>query len=128
MIELDIVSFDLFDLPPLSEYEVYVKKFGADDTRQVWLDVSQQCMLLFELCVYQVSVQTGEDNMEGSMQTDPIATTDKWVQWPPEDLRGYGGGAPDDYEYNDESSSSKLLGESALHLVSFLKRAGQVGR
>ena len=35
MIELDIVSFDLFDLPPLSEYEVYVKKFGADDTCQV---------------------------------------------------------------------------------------------
>ena len=35
MIELDITACDLFDLPPLSEYEVYVKKFGADDTRQV---------------------------------------------------------------------------------------------
>ena len=35
MIELDIVSHDMFDLPPLSEYELYVKKFGADDTRQV---------------------------------------------------------------------------------------------
>ena len=37
MIELDIVSHDMFDLPPLSEYELYVKKFGADDTRQVGL-------------------------------------------------------------------------------------------
>ena len=35
MIELDFVSHDMFDLPPLSEYELYVKKFGADDTRQV---------------------------------------------------------------------------------------------
>ena len=35
MIELDVVSHDMFDLPPLSEYELYVKKFGADDTRQV---------------------------------------------------------------------------------------------
>ena len=37
MIELDLVSHDMFDLPPLSEYELYVKKFGADDTRQVSL-------------------------------------------------------------------------------------------
>ncbi len=35
MIELDIVVYDMFDLRPLSEYEVYVKKFGVDDTRQV---------------------------------------------------------------------------------------------
>ena len=36
MIELDIAAYDMFDLPPLSEYEVYVKKFGTDDTRQVY--------------------------------------------------------------------------------------------
>ena len=35
LIELDITAYDMFDLPPLSEYEVYVKKFGADDARQV---------------------------------------------------------------------------------------------
>ena len=61
--------------------------------------------------------------MEGSMQTEPVLTVDKWVQWPPEDLRGYGGG---DYDDNEEYSSSKLLGDSALKLVSFLKNAGQV--
>ena len=35
LIELDIVTYDLFDLPPLSEYEVYIKNFGSNDTRQV---------------------------------------------------------------------------------------------
>ena len=35
IIELDRVTFDLFHLPPLTEYELYVKKFGADNTRQV---------------------------------------------------------------------------------------------
>ena len=34
----------------------------------------------------QVSVQTGEDNSEREVQTDEIACSDKWVQWPPEDL------------------------------------------
>ena len=46
MIELDIVSHDMFDLPPLSEYELYVKKFGADDTRQV----SQMPQNLTSIC------------------------------------------------------------------------------
>ena len=35
MIELDIVSFDLFELQPLTEYELYIKSFGMEDTRQV---------------------------------------------------------------------------------------------
>ena len=35
MIDLDIAVYDQFDLPPLSEYEVYIKNFGSDNTRQV---------------------------------------------------------------------------------------------
>ena len=35
MIDLDITVYDMFDLPPLSEYEVYIKNFGSDNTQQV---------------------------------------------------------------------------------------------
>ena len=34
LIELDTVTIDLFELPPLTEYEVYIKSFGSSDTRQ----------------------------------------------------------------------------------------------
>lgn len=99
----------MFDLSPLSEYQVYVKKFGSDDTRQV-------------------AVQTGEDNLEVDCQTDAIHTSDVWVQWPPEDLRGYG------REREGEESgvgmlrgmASELKDQDAVRLVSFLKSAGQV--
>ena len=72
MIELDVVAFDLFDLLPLSEYEVYMHSFGVEGTRQV-------------------ACQTGEDNAHIEVQTDTTETREKWVQWPPEDLKGYGG-------------------------------------
>ena len=54
MIELDFVSHDMFDLPPLSEYELYVKKFGADDTRQVSLTTHRymyRTIVLLAFCV-----------------------------------------------------------------------------
>ena len=72
MIELDVVTFDLFELRPLSEYELYMRSFGSVGTRQV-------------------SSQTGGEMEEGEVQTEEIETREKWVQWPPEDMRGYGG-------------------------------------
>lgn len=72
MIELDVVTIDLLDLQPLTEYELYMRSFGAEGTRQV-------------------SCQTGEDNTEAEVQTEDVEVTEKWVQCPPEDLRGYGG-------------------------------------
>lgn len=72
MIELDEVAFDLFDLQPLSEYELYMRSFGTEGTRQV-------------------ACQTGEDNAEAEAQTEEVKMVERWVQWPPEDLRGYGG-------------------------------------
>ena len=35
LIDLDVVAFDIFDLPPLNEYELYIKNFGRSDTKQV---------------------------------------------------------------------------------------------
>lgn len=35
MVELDTVFFSLFDLPPLSEYELYIRRYGDSNTTQV---------------------------------------------------------------------------------------------
>ena len=72
MIELDVVTVELLDLQPLSEYELYMHSFGAEGTRQV-------------------ASQTGEDNAEVEVQTEEVERRERWVQWPPEDLKGYGG-------------------------------------
>ncbi|KAL5502881.1 hypothetical protein EMCRGX_G009730 [Ephydatia muelleri] len=106
LIELDIVAFDLFDLQPLTEYELYIKSFGMENTRQV-------------------TVQTGEDNMERDAQTDAVLCSEKWVQWPPEDFRGWGGPDVDMEDFSDVRSASSM-GEGAIRLLAFLKKAGQV--
>ena len=52
------------------------------------------------------------------------------MQWPPEDLRGWGrGGDPCDNEEDDVSGFNgrgKMEGEDAIRLITFLKKAGQV--
>jgi hypothetical protein len=35
MIELDVSNYDLFDLPPVKEYDLYIRSFGRTDTKQV---------------------------------------------------------------------------------------------
>ena len=35
MLELDFTSFDILDLPPVKEYDLYIRAFGRSDTRQV---------------------------------------------------------------------------------------------
>ena len=39
LIDLDVAVFDIFDLPPLNEYELYIKNFGRSDTKQVTLNI-----------------------------------------------------------------------------------------
>lgn len=107
LIELDIVAYDMLDLSPLSEYEVYVKKFGSDDTRQV-------------------AVQSGEDCLEADSQTDRISSSDVWVQWPPEDLRGYGREEEEESEGCVARVADGQADQNAVRLMLFLKKAGQV--
>lgn len=35
LIDLDVAVFEMFDLPPMNEYELYIKNFGRSDTKQV---------------------------------------------------------------------------------------------
>ena len=69
---MDIVSIELLDVQPLSEYELYMRSFGTEGTRQV-------------------ACQTGEDTAEAEVQTEVVEGRERWVQWPPDDLKGYGG-------------------------------------
>lgn len=41
LIDLDVVVFEMFDLPPMNEYELYIKNFGRSDTKQVHGFVSE---------------------------------------------------------------------------------------
>ena len=34
MIQLDVVSHNVFDLPPVSVYDLYIRRFGADSYTQ----------------------------------------------------------------------------------------------
>ena len=65
IIELDIVNFDMFDLAPVSEYEVYMRSFGQRDCSQV-------------------AVQAGEDTVDTDAQTEEIILQSVWTQHPQE--------------------------------------------
>ena len=72
MIDLDVVAMEIFDLPPMSEYEVYMRSFGQRNARQV-------------------AIETGEDTFENDTQTEEISTTEKWTQHPQEGASISGG-------------------------------------
>uniref|UniRef100_S4RI90 WD repeat domain 60 n=1 Tax=Petromyzon marinus TaxID=7757 RepID=S4RI90_PETMA len=65
MIQLDTVTFDLLDMPPVSEYDAYISTYGRSNTKQAY-------------------VQCGEDDVEREVQTEEIETEEKWSQHPGE--------------------------------------------
>lgn len=74
LIELDFsVTECLLDLPPVREYDLYIRSYGTANTRQAY-------------------VQCNEDNVERDTQTEDADTTDKWTQHPPETSAASGGG------------------------------------
>ena len=77
----------------------------------------------------QVSSQTGEDSTGRDTQTDDIVMVNRWVQWPPEDLRGWG---RDDGDDNDDvmttggAANILLSDKESMGLAKFLQNASQV--
>lgn len=104
LIDLDVVAFDIFDLPPLNEYELYIKNFGRSDTKQAY-------------------VQCNEDNLEKEIQTEEIETRTKWTQNPASDAAGFGDDEDDLQE--DLSSLTEKANIDSLRLSKFLQRAAQ---
>ena len=72
LIELDVSAFDMFDLPPVKEYELYIRSFGRSDTQQAY-------------------VQTRDDDVDRDIQTEEIEVLSKWTQHPPDEDTAVGG-------------------------------------
>lgn len=106
MIQLDVVYYDMFDLPPVREYELYIRSFGRSDTKQAY-------------------VQTNEDAVEREVQTEEVDDLDKWTQHPAEDLMGVGGEGITVATGADEKSLATNP-ELAARFGKFLEQASQV--
>ncbi|XP_067864101.1 cytoplasmic dynein 2 intermediate chain 1 isoform X6 [Heptranchias perlo] len=104
LIDLDFsVSFSLLDLPPLNEYDVYIKNFGRTNTKQAF-------------------VQCNEDNVDRDIQTDEIETVERWTQHPGEGSLVCGGANVSDAL----SSDSVTKNVDSRRLTNFLRSACQV--
>ncbi|XP_056375524.1 cytoplasmic dynein 2 intermediate chain 1 isoform X2 [Hyla sarda] len=73
LIDLDFSStFSLLDLPPVKEYEMYIRNFGKTNTKQAY-------------------VQCNEDAVDREIQTEEIDHEEKWTQHPGEGTAVFGG-------------------------------------
>ncbi|XP_048236480.1 cytoplasmic dynein 2 intermediate chain 1-like isoform X2 [Haliotis rufescens] len=104
MIELDVARYDMFDLPPVKEYEMYIRSFGRSNTKQAY-------------------IQTNEDNIDRDIQTDDIDTKEKWTQHPSEDVLGVGGDGIDPEAANDNQIISRH--GDTVKLAKFVEKIGQ---
>lgn len=107
MIELDTAFYDLLDLPPVREYDLYIRSFGRSDTKQAY-------------------VQTNEDAVERDVQTEEIDDLDKWTQHPADDLAGVGGEGISVMTASVEEKSSIKNPDVMARMGKFLERAAQM--
>ena len=67
LIDLDVASFDIFDLPPLNEYELYIKNFGRTDTRQVIISVFSIVRIITYLVWFVCKKKNGSNSISGKI-------------------------------------------------------------
>ncbi|XP_038153811.1 cytoplasmic dynein 2 intermediate chain 1 isoform X2 [Cyprinodon tularosa] len=105
LIDLDFsLTCSLLDIPPVSEYEMYIKSFGNANTKQAY-------------------VQCNEDNTDRDVQTEEIEICEKWTQHPPE-FSGACGDPNFSQEAQDKTRDELIL--DSQQLMSFLDSASQV--
>ncbi|XP_011796993.1 PREDICTED: WD repeat-containing protein 60 [Colobus angolensis palliatus] len=103
LIDLDFsFTFWLLDLPPVNEYDMYIRNFGKKNTKQAY-------------------VQCNEDNVERDIQTEEIETREAWTQHPGESTVVSGGS-----EQRDISDAVVMPKIDTPRLCSFLRAACQV--
>ncbi|KAM7369817.1 hypothetical protein PAMP_011108 [Pampus punctatissimus] len=101
LIDLDFsMTFSLLDMPPVNEYDMYIRSFGTANTKQC-----------------------NEDNADRDIQTEEIEVCEKWTQHPPEH-NGACGDPNLSYEARDKSISE--LNFDSQRLSAFLHSASQV--
>ncbi|XP_067148029.1 cytoplasmic dynein 2 intermediate chain 1 isoform X4 [Apteryx mantelli] len=105
LIDLDFsVSFTLLDLPPVNEYDMYIRNFGKMNTKQAY-------------------VQYNEDNIERDIQTEEVETLEKWTQHPGESAL-VSGGPINSQEMSVNSALTPKI--DTQRLANFLRSACQV--
>ncbi|XP_023275838.1 WD repeat-containing protein 60 [Seriola lalandi dorsalis] len=105
LIDLDFsMTFSLLDLPPVNEYDMYIRTFGTANTKQAY-------------------VQCNEDNADRDIQTDEIEVCEKWTQHPPEH-----NGACGDPNLSQEAREKNMneMNFDSQRLTAFLHSASQV--
>ncbi|KAM9387655.1 cytoplasmic dynein 2 intermediate chain 1 [Phaethornis superciliosus] len=105
LIDLDFsVSFSLLDLPPVNEYDMYIRNFGKMNTKQAY-------------------VQCNEDNLERDVQTEEVETLEKWTQHPGESAH-VSGGLINSQEVSVSGALTPQI--DSQRLTNFLRSACQV--
>ncbi|XP_047550188.1 cytoplasmic dynein 2 intermediate chain 1 [Lutra lutra] len=103
LLDLDFsFTFSLLDLPPVNEYDMYIRNFGKKNTKQVY-------------------VQYNEDAVDRDVQTEEIETRGVWTQHPAEGATVSGGSGSG--ELCDVATALKV---DTPRLSSFLRAACQV--
>ncbi|XP_041460822.1 cytoplasmic dynein 2 intermediate chain 1-like [Lytechinus variegatus] len=107
LIDLDSTGFDIFDMPPVREYDRYIASFGRSNTKQAF-------------------VQCNDDNLDRDIQTEEIDKNDRWTQHPQEGSAATGGsnvkGESDEVPLERETNSLQFnrFVENATQLISVL--------
>ncbi|XP_032499345.1 WD repeat-containing protein 60 isoform X3 [Phocoena sinus] len=104
LIDLDFsFTFSLLDLPPVSEYDMYIRNFGRRNTKQAY-------------------VQYNEDNVDRNVQTEEVETQEVWTQHPGEGVAVSGGS-----ERSGPLDAAAVVPKvNTPRLCSFLRAACQV--
>ncbi|XP_054582130.1 cytoplasmic dynein 2 intermediate chain 1 isoform X2 [Eptesicus fuscus] len=103
LIDLDFsFTFSFLDLPPVNEYDMYIRNFGRKNTKQAY-------------------VQCNEGNVEREVQTEEMETREAWTQHPGEGAAVSGGS-----ESREPSDAATVPKVDTLRLSSFLRAACQV--
>ncbi|XP_059964411.1 cytoplasmic dynein 2 intermediate chain 1 [Mesoplodon densirostris] len=104
LIDLDFsFTFSLLDLPPVNEYDMYIRNFGRKNTKQAY-------------------VQYNEDNADRDVQTEEVETQEVWTQHPGEGAAVSGGS-----ERRGPLDAATIIPKvNTPRLCSFLRAACQV--
>ncbi|KAK5877740.1 hypothetical protein CesoFtcFv8_025218 [Champsocephalus esox] len=103
LIDLDFsTTASLLDLPPVNEYDMYIRTFGTENTKQAY-------------------VQCNEDNVDRDIQTEETEVCEKWTQHPPEHH-----GACGDPNLSREAQDKSEMSFDSRRLATFLRSASQV--
>nr|XP_020741830.1 WD repeat-containing protein 60 isoform X1 [Odocoileus virginianus texanus] len=103
LIDMDFsFTFSLLDLPPVKEYDMYIRNFGKKNTKQAY-------------------IQCNEDSVDRDIQTEEVETREVWTQHPGEGAAVSGGS-----EQGGPGDSAIVPKVDTPRLSSFLRAACQV--